>query len=318
CMSMDKTASIKGVFILLVFFSHFNSYTHFNGGFDKIYVAFFNYIGQAMVTMFLFYSGFGIMESIKNKKNYIKTMPKKRMLNLLIQFDVAVLIFAIIKILCKEEIPLRRLLLSFVGWESLGNSNWYIFTILLLYIFTYVAFSISSRYSISTMVVTALSCIYILFCVYTDIKPTYWYDTLICFPIGIFFSNYKAKIDSMIPKTIKNYFLLLTGMLLILGFATLFNHGNFGLVLMRNIIFTLTVVLITYRFSFNNKALQWCGYHLFELFILQRIPMIFCKNIGLIAWNKSIAFVICLLTTLVIAFYYRKIIPKLSAKMLKI
>ena len=194
CMSMDKTASIKGVFILLVFFSHFNSYAHFNGAFDKIYIAFFNCIGQAMVTMFLFYSGFGIMESIKNKKFYIKTMPKKRILNLLIQFDAAVLIFAIIKVLNKEEISLRRLLLSFVGWESLGNSNWYIFTILLLYIFTYIAFSISSRYSIGTMVVTALSCMYILFCVYTDIKPTYWYDTLICFSIGIFFPTTKPRL----------------------------------------------------------------------------------------------------------------------------
>lgn len=43
--------------------------------------------------VFLFYSGYGIMESIKNKgEKYISTVPKKRILNVLVNFDIAVLI----------------------------------------------------------------------------------------------------------------------------------------------------------------------------------------------------------------------------------
>lgn len=318
CISMEKTLSIKGIFILLVFFSHFNSYTHFNGLFDQIYMCVFKYMGQAMVTMFLFYSGFGIMESIKNKKNYINTIPRKRILNLLIQFDIAVLIFAVIKILSNEKISLSRLFLSFIGWEAVGNSNWYIFTILLLYIFTYIAFSISSRHSIGIFLVTAFSCIYILFCKYTDIRPTHWYDTLICFSIGMCFSHLKKKIDLVISKTAKKYFLIMSVMILLLGLVTFFNRGVFALVFMKNIIFALTVVMITYKFSFNSKVLKWCGNHLFEIFILQRVPMIICRNFGFMERNKYIAFVLCLFITVIISFYFKKFIPKLSAKVLGI
>ena len=37
-LSLEKTTSIKGIFILLVFFSHFGSYVEFNSIFDLHYV----------------------------------------------------------------------------------------------------------------------------------------------------------------------------------------------------------------------------------------------------------------------------------------
>ena len=42
-----------------------------------------------MVTMFLFYSGYGVFESIKKKKEkYINTIPKRRFLKTLINFAI--------------------------------------------------------------------------------------------------------------------------------------------------------------------------------------------------------------------------------------
>lgn len=36
------------------------------------------YIGQLMVAPYLFYSGYGIMESLNRKSDYMRTYPKKR------------------------------------------------------------------------------------------------------------------------------------------------------------------------------------------------------------------------------------------------
>ena len=67
-MSVDKTMAIKGIFILIVFVSHFNSYADFTSAADIKYFQEFSKIGQRMVTLFLFYSGYGVMESVKKKK----------------------------------------------------------------------------------------------------------------------------------------------------------------------------------------------------------------------------------------------------------
>ena len=62
-MSKDNTNTIKGIFVILVFFSHSSQYIGVNnltGTFDAPYVTMQNFLGQMIVSAFLFYSGFGI------------------------------------------------------------------------------------------------------------------------------------------------------------------------------------------------------------------------------------------------------------------
>ena len=52
--------------------------------------------------MFLFYSGYGVMESIRKKgEAYVVAMPRHRVAGTLINFDVAVLIFLVVDLLMK-------------------------------------------------------------------------------------------------------------------------------------------------------------------------------------------------------------------------
>jgi len=88
---------------------------------------------QLVVCMFLFYSGYGIMESFKIKENYVNQLPKNRIFKTLFNFDFAVLIYMLLYVFFQhKEIGLKKVLLSFIGWESFGNSNWYIFSIFVL------------------------------------------------------------------------------------------------------------------------------------------------------------------------------------------
>lgn len=138
-MSKDKSSSIKGIFILLVFFSHFNSCVSFTSSFDTVYVRVISLIGQAMVAMFMFYSGYGVMESIRSKgMNYVHSMPKKRIFSTWIHFAFIVALYVLLTVAIGNEITLKQLLLSFIGWDSVGNSNWYIFDILCLYLMSFV------------------------------------------------------------------------------------------------------------------------------------------------------------------------------------
>lgn len=104
-----KTTTIKGIFIVLVFFSHFNSYVMYSNTLDNVYVKIIGYVGQAMVAPFLFYSGYGVMEQITKKGNsYIKSIPIKRFLVTMIKFDLAVFLFYIINIFLNNTISLKK------------------------------------------------------------------------------------------------------------------------------------------------------------------------------------------------------------------
>lgn len=138
-LSKECCNFIKGIFILWVFVRHALPYTGRSLFVDK-------WMAQLIVAMFLFYSGFGVVESIKNKGvSYLDSMPKRRLLTTLVNFDIAVVVFVVVDFLIGRKFGLRQLVLSFVGLDSIGNSNWYIFDILLCYALTWFCFEILAK-----------------------------------------------------------------------------------------------------------------------------------------------------------------------------
>ncbi|MBQ8210166.1 MAG: acyltransferase family protein [Clostridia bacterium] len=314
-MSVDKTSSIKGIFIIIVFFSHFNSYVEYTSAGDIAYLDAFSKIGQRMVTLFMFYSGYGVMESIKKKQmTYVKKIPVNRFLGTLFRFDAAILIFLVIYLARGLELSAKQLVLSFVGWDSVGNSNWYIFAILVCYAITYVAFMIfkdKGKYFPAAIAVTLGAMAYIVVLGGFGLKGAYWFDTIMLYPCGIFWSLLKDKLEKII--NINDTMWLFSFVVATAAAYITWQLKNDSLVfnLLGNMLFALAVVLFTMRVSLNNKVLRWCGKNLFGLYILQRIPMIIFREVGLADCNIYLYFIICLVVTVIIAWLFEKYIGKL-------
>lgn len=148
-LSRTQCNGIKGIFIVVVFMRHVVPYVKKAGYdmqsiLDMVYKLIDWQVGQLLVVMFLFYSGYGVMESIKKKEDgYIASMPKRRVLSTFINFDIAVSLFLIMDFALGIDVTAEKYFLSRIGWDSVGNSNWYIFIIMLCYISTYFAFKLS-------------------------------------------------------------------------------------------------------------------------------------------------------------------------------
>ena len=68
-LSKDSTNAIKGIFAVVILYSHMRGYLDLSSGwYNTAYVRILKYIGQMMVAPFLFYSGYGIMESLKHNE----------------------------------------------------------------------------------------------------------------------------------------------------------------------------------------------------------------------------------------------------------
>lgn len=93
---------------------------------DKAASMFVSYFKQLVVVPFLFYSGYGVMNSIKNKGTaYVNSIPRNRVLNTMVNFGVAVSIFICMNLILGIPMELKQAILSYLSWESVGNSNWY-------------------------------------------------------------------------------------------------------------------------------------------------------------------------------------------------
>ena len=297
-LKIENTTIINGIFVIVVFFSHFLSYNSNFNSFDKPVITIMNIVSQLMVATFLFYSGYGIYCKIrKDRKSYIDSFFKKRFLRVLFNFDLAVTIFYLMSICIKSNYSFSRYLLSLIGWEAVGNSNWYIFVIFIIYLSIILVFKLLEKRSDFTclIVLTLLSFVYIyLLNIY---KADYWCSTLLCFVGGMWYSYYKDKIDNIVLKNMLRYILAI--IILFIVFAIMYKfRSNVYIYNVMSIIFVIIISIIFSCISSSNKVLTYFGKNVFWIYILQRIPMILLKD----KLNMYVYFTICFITTIVLTY----------------
>lgn len=316
-MGRDTTSSIKGISMLLIIASHFKQYVALDSVYDQSYLRLASFLGQTVVIMFLFYSGYGIQEAIKNKGiSYVKKMPVKRIFITWFNFSIAVCLYILVNLILGKSYDLRTTLLAFTGWTSIGNSNWYIFAILVMYIVTWVSFLIfRNKYIGGLLSVTMLSGAYVIVLHYFRPEEDWWFNTIFCYVGGMWYSVLKSKIDSVLQKKVNLYYCAL-----IIGSSLIFLLRPFITRLLIyevwECIFVVVVVLITMKIRIYNSVLKWIGNHTFELYILQRIPMLLLAEAGL---NKFpyLFLVISIIALFVMAVIFERVIGYMDRTILR-
>ncbi len=192
----EYTAIIKGLFIALVFCGHFSGYVKFDNPLDRPFYKVYWYMGQFVVAMFLLYSGYGIVVSIKNKgEAYVRNLPKHRILKTLLHFDLAVSLYMLIYI-AREGLPsVQKFVLAMLGWDGFGNSNWYIFTIVVMWTLVYLVFRLFEKQSMERKLSLCTAVIGIAAGVIFMNKPGYWCNTMIVFVLGMWLGLYRERVE---------------------------------------------------------------------------------------------------------------------------
>lgn len=298
-LSRDMTTAINGIFVGIIFFSHFNSYVSFSNKWDLLYLDLVgNKLGQLMVCTFLFFSGFGIYESIKSKTNYINSFFKNRFLKLFVQFAIIIFLYIILNMILGYEYPLSRILLSFIGFESIGNSNWYIFAMLYLYLATIISFKVSKKNFDGIKVLLVLCFIYIL--LMDNLRGyVHWYNTIFCFPAGMLFSHFKNNIMKS-NSELRSYVFTLMLLIITLAFGYLLRY-NYLIYNIFSIVFVLLIIFLSMKFKVGNKMLAFLGKHTFTVYATQKLFFILFRDVGLLEYNLYIYFFVCLGCTLLLS-----------------
>lgn len=264
----DYSSSINGLFVIIVFLSHSRGYLFEISTSAHIAVRLLGLISQKMVITFFFFSGYGLFSSyLRNKSIFTKNM-KRRFINVLTSFMIAVTVYLLYSKFNGITYSFQYILLSFIGWNSVGNSNWFIFITLLIYLLIILFFDCFKNKNLFILTLT-----FILFGLGWKIlvlKAPYWVDTLIAFPFGMFIKLNEKKIFRSLQttKTIYKYF---SSFFVILLLVYIFLPYNW---IFHNVETLLSLVLITIlatRIQFKSVFLKYISKYTFEIYIYQRL-----------------------------------------------
>ena len=324
-ISKDSTLPVKGIFVILILISHTKLFfpNALSGSLDEAYVRFQGHIVQMVVAMFLFYSGYGIMEQIKKREfSYIKSMMTKRFPNLLLNYDIAVLFYIVLTICLRREVSFTKIIFALTAWDGIGNSSWFIFVTLCLYLLTALVFSTTKRftnkryYIINIIVLTALS-VGLALLLKSAGKESWWYNTIVLFAVGFWYSYFKEPIEKFVMKNDLTYIITICiiSICYILSYLhrgdSLFAYYLFG------IAFIAAVVAVTMKLEIKSNILNWFGEHVFSIYILQKIPMMIMQKIGFAQAHRYLFVILSIVITCLMAEAYDIMFAKLSAKIWK-
>lgn len=313
-ISFEQTTAVNGIFVLLVFLSHVSQYIELNGNLDAPYATMKTNLGQMVVATFLFYSGYGIMESIKKKgKQYIFDIPYKRFFKLFYHMVIAVMLYVIQNILLGRTTNIKNILLAFTGWIGIGNSNWYVFAIFIVYIITFISFAIFyKKHYLAVLSVTILSVAYVYVLMIIDKEP-WFYNTIILYSVGMMYSLFKKPIEKIVMKNDIIY--LSVGAVIVAVYYYVYLNRGKGIewYSVWGILFMALVLLFTVKVNVNNKILTWFGSHVFSVYILQRLPMNVLSSFGLNTTHKYAYIVICFFITIALAAVFDYLVDKLDS-----
>ena len=325
-MAKENTLALQGIFVLYVILRHFSSYVPYSRPIDGLAKLINSGTGQLLVTPFLFVSGYGVMEAVFRKASlpdgkrniYISRLPVK-MLKTLIHFDIAVLLYVGLQFCLGRRYSPDRIALSLIGWKAVGNSNWYIFAVLIMYLATWISFTaLRNRHGLAIALVSLLSVLYLI--IIQKYKDGYWYNTIICYPCGMWFSFFRAKAGEKRERIYgvlqKNHLLIYVCLLALAGYLLHITsiHRKEGDLMYAawDCAFLFLVFLLSMKVRFNNPFLRFLGSHVFSLYILQRIPMIILDRLGIAKQYPGVCFLAVIAVTACMAVPFDMLMGRLD------
>lgn len=222
-------------------------------------------MGYLFVSVFFFFSGYGLYVSLKSKENYFDRFFIRRLAPIAYFYVVS-----------------NALFYTFSKYAN--GYTWFVYAIVYLYIAFYISFKFIKKESMSYLMLTLFIAIWMFACDYLVIG-TWVYNSILVFLFGLVFAKCKEKIITFFKKHYLACLLItiLIFTLLLLGSSNLeylmaiaSDVNSYELYLRVNVIaqnfagmfFSLLLVLINMKVSLRNKALKEIGTMTLGLYLI--------------------------------------------------
>ena len=226
-MSKKKSKYVLGVFAILIMMHHLSQKTSASwlpSTVRRPGLELFVPIGYLLVAFFFFCSGYGLIKSVRTKEDYMKGFLIRRLNRILFVFIITQIIYLVFRTLYSViELPLNPY-------------NWFIYTIVILYIGFYLFYRKENKYSFILMSVWLLG--YSIIC-YLLVKGNWWINASPAFLVGIFMADHEEVGEAENKKSKKTVKIIISAVIFVVCFVItelankiylLLNMKNYGII----------------------------------------------------------------------------------------
>ena len=220
---------------------------------------------------------------------------------------VTVLAFLCVQYFLGNTYDLTTILLSMIGYKKVGNSNWYIVAIAILWFLSYISYT--QKKIDPKLLLTVLMIVYmIVFANFRGVDAV-MYNTVIAYLFGVLFYDHEKRIVSVLTKR-KSVFWGLAVISLLLLAGGFFYHENFIIYEIWVAAACLLLILFCVKFEMNSPVFMFLNTYSLEIYLVQRIPMLVFQ--GKLQPNL-LYFIVSFAVTFILALVWKKIFEKITA-----
>jgi len=213
-LSLQQSKILQGIAAVGIIFHHLSQYITNYGNEWKGPITIFSSMGILFTTIFFFCSGFGLMQSLKSKPDYLKTFMRKRMPAVLIPFMISNALYLVLVGMYFGSVnSVIESLGCLFGLRLVNTNTWFLVEIMILYL----AFYFTHRFikkpgkAMGVMSITVVLMITVSLLLGHDTSKDggrwfmgeWWYNTTIFFLAGLFMSRYYEKVLAFLKKHYK-------------------------------------------------------------------------------------------------------------------
>lgn len=266
-LSVENSTAVKGILSMLVIAHHLSQ------GVESGYLLpLFRNVGVLCVSVFFFYSGYGLQKSYARKPGYRSSILRRRIPSVLAPYLIATVIYWVLHAWEGVRYSPVEVWNAAMEGRPIVSFSWYIHSILLFYAVYYLSTWLFPKKPWGILLCSILAvCLWVPFC-RSRYYGQHWYVSAIAFPMGIFWANQEKN---LLPRLQKHYFPALAASFaafgLCFGVALMTTNGmdvNVPLYWLGSCAFVLFLLLVLMKVTFKNRALLFLGGISFEIYII--------------------------------------------------
>lgn len=319
-LSLKTCNSIRGVLALMVLFHHIAQKTTAGNYFPE-----FKYLGFMPVSLFFFFSGYGLMKKYMNDEDYSKGFIKKRIPTLLIPYVIVILLYWIMYACYGHFYTFAEMGEILSRGYIIASASWYIVDIIVLYFVFYLLMKLfKKKYNLIILGNFIFNILMILYFKRIDFGE-YWYNTIIMCSVGMLWAYKEENIISFIKKS---YYLILPMFLILfhilchnryLAVKVLdFEYGSVIVTLTLGLLFSVILIMLSRKIIIGNKILDFVGKISLEVYLLQGIFAYVFRTGYFAISNDFIKSLMIILFTFIFSFVFNKIFSFILSKYKKL
>ena len=289
-LSKESCNIIRGFIAFIPPIGHLHDFVHL--GFNNIITSY----GNFMVSLFFFFTGYGLTRQHLAKDDYSKHYLVKRLPRILIPYIFATMMYVAVEFIGLGYLrsPLNVLITFTTGNPALPTS-WYVVHVIVFSLWFYLMMKVCRKKRIWLVIAAIVYYVGTMYFCKSVGWGGHWWSTSFGIPVGVVWAAYEKEIYEFCKK---RYWIILSVLVLVWCLYHMFGHRY----QVKYVLSMILICILLMKVSLKGKILTFFGKISYEIYLVHMIMMLLFRNDRIHVANDIVYGACVLISVPIVAF----------------